>query len=217
MISSKRMKKIGLSMVATLVCATASNIQAENTKPNIVFFLVDDFGWGALSGMGSQFHETPNIDKLAESGMSFSNGYAACTVCSPSRAAILTGCYPGRTRLTDWITGWKKPYAKLSVPDWKMYIDHERILLPEALKESGYATRFIGKWHLLPENKKELMKDHYPDSHGFDENIGGREWGKPQGKGKYFHPFNMPNVTSKKGDFLTDRLTDYAVEFIDQH
>ena len=82
-------------------------------KPNVVFFLVDDFSWGALSSHGSNFHETPNIDKLARSGMTFTNGYAACTVCSPSRAAILTGCYPARTHLTDWIAGHRKPFEKL--------------------------------------------------------------------------------------------------------
>ena len=103
-------------------------VSAKSTKPNVVFFLVDDFGWGSLSSMGSKFHETPNIDKLAERGITFSNGYAACTVCSPSRAAILTGRYPGRTNLTDWIAGHRHPYAKLKVPDWQMYMDHERTL-----------------------------------------------------------------------------------------
>ncbi len=185
-------------------------------KPNIVFFLVDDFGWGALSSMGSQLHETPNIDKLAASGMSFTNAYAACTVCSPSRAAILTGAYPARIHLTDWISGHKRPKAKLAVPDWKMYIDHERVTLAEALQEQGYATSFIGKWHLIPHLQPELMPHHYPESHGFDQNIGGREWGRPLGAGMYFHPFDLPNVESKEGDYLTDRLTDYAVEFIEE-
>ncbi|MDD7986163.1 sulfatase [Lentisphaera marina] len=200
-----------------LVLISINSVFAESGKPNVVFFLVDDFGWGALSSMGSDFHETPNIDQLAKSSMAFTDGYAACTVCSPSRAAILTGAYPGRTKLTDWIAGHKRPYAKLSVPDWNMKMEHERILLPEALKEAGYATSFIGKWHLLPIKDEELMKDHFPESHGFDQNIGGREWGQPKGRGKYFHPFDMPNMTSKEGDYLTDRLTDYAVEFIEKN
>lgn len=209
-------KRIAFMVLGMLI--GMSHVEAApKEKPNVVFFLVDDFGWGALSSMGSEFHETPNIDKLAKSGMSFSNGYAACTVCSPSRSAILTGSYPGRTNLTDWIAGHKKPYNKLNVPDWNMKIDHERIVLPEALKEAGYATSFIGKWHLMPTEQKEIMKDHFPESHGFDQNIGGREWGQPKGRGKYFHPFDMPNVTSKEGDFLTDRLTDYAVDFISDH
>ncbi|EDM28522.1 putative secreted sulfatase ydeN precursor [Lentisphaera araneosa HTCC2155] len=200
-----------------MIIMSLNFLMAEKAKPNVVFFLVDDFGWGALSSMGSNFHETPNIDNLAKSGVAFSDGYAACTVCSPSRAAILTGRYPGRTHLTDWIPGHKRPYAKLSVPDWNMKMEHEGILFPEALKEAGYATSFIGKWHLLPINEKEKMKDHYPEFHGFDQNIGGREWGQPKGRGIYFHPFDMPNMTSKEGDYLTDRLTDYAVDFIEKH
>jgi arylsulfatase A len=202
----KKLVSITILLLMTAVVATAAD------KPNFVFFLVDDFGWGALSSMGSKFHETPNIDKLASSGMRFSNGYAACTVCSPSRAAILTGVYPGRSHLTDWIAGHPGRDKKLKIPDWQMYMDHERILLPEALKENGYKTFFLGKWHLMPKGK--TSKEHYPTSHGFDVNIGGREWGQPKGKGRYFHPFDMPNVTSKEGDFLTDRLTDYAVDLI---
>lgn len=205
-----RMMAIGFTLLV-------SSATAAERKPNVVFFLVDDFGWGALSCMGSEFHETPNIDKLAKRGMSFTNGYAACTVCSPSRAAILTGCYPGRLHLTDWIAGHNKPTAKLAIPDWNMKIDHERIVLPEALKEAGYATCFIGKWHLMPINEPQNMKDHFPESHGFDSNIGGREWGQPKGKGKYFFPWDMPNVEGgKEGDYLTDKLTDYAVDFIDK-
>lgn len=183
-------------------------------KPNFVFFLVDDFSEGALSGGGSDLIETPNIDRLMKQSMRFTNGYAACTVCSPSRAAILTGAYPGRTNCTDWIVGHKNPKAKLKVPDWNMKMHHERIVLPEALKEAGYKTQFVGKWHLLPINDPAAMDKHFPEAHGFDVNIGGREWGQPKGPGKYFHPFGMPGVTSKPGDFLTDRLTDYAVDFI---
>ncbi|MDA3923681.1 MAG: sulfatase-like hydrolase/transferase [Kiritimatiellae bacterium] len=189
---------------------------AAESKPNFVFLLVDDLGWGDFGCYGAEFNETPNIDKLASQGMMFSNGYAACTVCSPSRAAILSGCYPARLHLTDWIAGHKKPYAKLSVPDWKIKIDHERILLPEALKEAGYATAFLGKWHLMPIGQDDFDQ-HYPTSHGFDVNIGGREWGQPKGPGKYFSPFDMPNLDNgKPGDFLTDKLTDAAVDYLDK-
>ena len=189
-------KKAGYLTLALL--AVTHLVQANLERPNVVFFLVDDFGWGALSSSGSKFQETPNIDKLAASGMSFTNGYAACTVCSPSRAATLTGCYPGRTHLTDWIDGHKRPFAKLQVPDWNMKMEHERILLPEALKELGYATSFIGKWHLLPINEKELMKDHFPESHGFDQNIGGREWGQPKGRGQTFIPLTCLMSPARK-------------------
>jgi len=198
------------------VILTIQPALAKNAKPNFVFFLVDDFGWGSISAMGHEFVETPNIDRLVKSGMQFTSGYAACTVCSPSRAAILTGAYPGRINLTNWIPGHRK-VGKLLIPDWQKFMDHERILLPEALKENGYRTAFIGKWHLMPGGDKDRFKEHYPGNHGFDINIGGREWGQPKGKGKYFHPFDMPNVTSKEGDYLTDRLTDYAVDIVDKN
>jgi arylsulfatase A len=189
---------------------------AATEKPNIVFLLVDDLGLGDFGTYGAKFYETPNIDKLATDGMFFSNAYAACTVCSPSRAAILSGCYPARLHLTDWIAGHNNPKAKLKIPDWKMKIDHERILLPEALKEAGYSTGFFGKWHLMPNGQAD-MNEHFPTNHGFDINIGGREWGQPKGKGKYFYPFDMPGLDEgKPGDYLTDVLTDKAIDFIDK-
>ena len=190
-------------------------LSAQNQKPNIVFLLVDDLGYGDFGCYGAKFYETPNIDKLAQKGMKFTNAYSACTVCSPSRAAILTGQYPARTKLTDWIAGHKHPYAKLSVPDWNMKIDHTQVVLPEALKEAGYSTAFLGKWHLMPEGQADFDQ-HYPTSHGFDVNIGGREWGAPKGPGKYFSPFDMPNLSDgQPGDFLTDKLTDAAIGILD--
>ncbi len=193
-----------------------SYLIAAVAKPNVVFLLVDDLGWADFGCYGAKFYETPNIDKLAAQGMRFTHAYSACTVCSPSRAAILTGCYPARIHLTDWIAGHKKPQARLKIPDWKMKIDHERILLPEALKEGGYATGFFGKWHLMPDGAADFSK-HYPTDHGFDCNIGGREWGQPKGPGKYFAPFGMPNLNGKPGEFLTDALTDQALAFMEKH
>ena len=184
-------------------------------KPNIIFLLVDDLGFGDFGCYDAEFNETPNIDKLASEGMLFNNAYAAATVCSPSRGAILTGQYPARTHLTDWITGHEFPHAKLSVPDWNTRIEHKLTTLPEALKEGGYATAFFGKWHLMPSGQSDF-EDHYPTNHGFDINVGGREWGQPKGSGKYFSPFEMPNLDDgKPGDFLTDKLTDAALQFID--
>lgn len=198
-----------------LLLAAGGLVQAESQRPNFVFLLVDDLGWGDFGCYGAEFYETPKIDKLASEGMQFSNGYAACTVCSPSRAAILSGRYPARLHLTDWIVGHKHPFAKLSVPDWNIRIDHERVLLPEALKEAGYATAFFGKWHLMPIGQPDFDQ-HYPTSHGFGINVGGREWGQPKGKGKYFSPFDMPGLDDgKEGDFLTDKLTDAAIDFLD--
>ncbi|MBC8434712.1 MAG: sulfatase [Verrucomicrobia bacterium] len=188
-------------------------------KPNVVVFLVDDFSAGALSAYGSDLHETPNIDRLAASGASFTQGYAACTVCSPSRAAILTGKAPARIRLTDWIVGHlsKAKGRKLLLPDWTKFVNHSEETLAEALKSEGYKTGFFGKWHLMPYTNPAIVDQHYPENHGFDLNIGGREWGQPKGEGKYFHPFAMPNMDSQPGDFLTDRLTDYAVGFIEEN
>ena len=185
-------------------------------KPNFVFFLIDDMGRADIGAYGSKFHETPNIDKIAADGMKFMNGYSACTVCSPSRAAIITGQYPGRLHLTDWIAGHNKGVPKLKIPDWKMYMDHSLTTMPEALKEAGYNTAFIGKWHLMPYKDPKIFKKHFPEDHGFDVNIGGREWGQPKGRGKFFFPFDMPNVEGKKGDYLTDVLTDKAVEYINK-
>lgn len=203
------------NILVVLLFSFPALLFATEKKPNFVFLLVDDLGWGDFGCYGAEFNETPNIDRLAEEGMLFSNAYAACTVCSPSRAAILTGCYPARLHLTDWITGHDYPYAQLSVPDWKIELDHERILLPEALRDAGYATAFLGKWHLMP-NGKNNFDEHYPTAHGFDVNIGGREWGQPKGRGKYFSPFDMPGLDDgEPGDFLTDNLTDAALEYLD--
>ena len=204
------MKKLAL----ILFLAATRLLCAAEAKPNIVFLLVDDLGWGDFGCYGAEFYETPHIDKLAAKGMRFTNAYAACTVCSPSRAAILAGQYPARLHLTDWIAGHNNPKAKLKIPDWKMKLDHERVLMPEALKEAGYDTGFFGKWHLMPNGQPD-MQEHYPTDHGFDINVGGREWGQPKGPGKYFSPFGMPGLDDgKPGDFLTDKLTDAAVDFI---
>ncbi|MGC6427109.1 MAG: sulfatase [Akkermansiaceae bacterium] len=188
----------------------------QQERPNIVFLLVDDLGWGDFGCYGAEFYETPNIDRLAKEGMLFTDGYAACTVCSPTRGALLTGCYPARTHLTDWIAGHAHPYAKLSVPAWTTKIEHDRITLPEALKKGGYSTGFFGKWHLMPIGKPDFEM-HYPTDHGFDLNAGGREWGQPKGRGRYFSPFDMPGLPDgEKGSYLTDQLTDEALDFIDK-
>ncbi len=209
------MNRITHALIA-LALLLSPFVSAKSDKPNFVVFLVDDMGWGDVGAYDSVYHETPHIDQLAAEGMKFNQAYAACAVCSPSRAAILTGQYPARTNLTDWIPGHKSPKGKLKVPDWTMYMEHERITLAEALQEAGYRTQFIGKWHLLPVPYPEEWENHYPDKHGFDSNIGGREWGQPKGPGKYFFPFGMPNLEGKEGDYLTDALTDAAVDFIEQ-
>lgn len=206
-----------------LPLTTSATAASSERPPNIVFLLVDDLGWGAMGSYGAELHDTPNFDALAARGMRFDNAYAACTVCSPSRAAILTGRYPARLRLTDWIPGHENPDAPLAVPNWSREIDPGLVTLPEALGEHGYRTWFLGKWHLMPiydqwsahRTKLEQAK-HTPERHGFDVNIAGREWGQPKGRGRYFYPFDMPGIQSgEEGEYLTDRLTDEALKLLD--
>src|SRR6056297_2751503 len=142
------------ALYVALVCVIAAQctniVTARQPKPNVVVFLVDDLGPGEVCSYASKFHETPNIDALAAQGMKFTAAYSGATLCSPSRASIMSGCSPARLHLTDWIPGQKQINRKSLVPDWKTYIDKERVLLPEAMKEQGYATCFAGKWHLIP-------------------------------------------------------------------
>ncbi len=117
-------------------------------KPNFLFILIDDLGWADLGCYGSTFHETPNIDRLAAQGMRFTDAYAACPVCSPTRASILTGKYPATVNLTDFIPGHPRPWAKLRVPKFNQQLPLEEATIPEALKRAGYVSACMGKWHL---------------------------------------------------------------------
>jgi arylsulfatase A-like enzyme len=185
--------------------------KSENDKPNILFILVDDLGWADLSFNGSQFYETPNIDKLAASGMVFTDAYAASPICSPSRAAIVTGKYPARLNLTDYIPG-NQHYGphknqKLASLPFKLQVDLEEYTIAEAFKDAGYHTFFAGKWHLGEEDK------YYPQHQGFDINKGGNKTGTPAGG--YFAPYNNPQLEDGvEGEYLTDRLTDETIDFI---
>jgi arylsulfatase A-like enzyme len=174
-------------------------------KPNVVFILIDDMGVTDLGCGGSSFYETPNIDRLAQRGMTFRNAYSACTVCSPTRASLLTGKYPARLHLTDWIPGHGKPKAKLKVPDWTQALPTDERTLPRALKAAGYVSGSFGKWHLGEE-------DHSPEKVGFDLNVAGTNQGSPP---SYFSPYKNRRIgDGEKGEYLTDRLTDEAIKFI---
>ncbi len=187
---------------------TSGSAADAGVRPNIIFILVDDMGWTDLGCQGSKFYETPNIDRLAREGMRFTQAYAACTVCSPTRAALMSGKYPARLHLTDWIAGHVRPKAKLKVPDWRMHLPLEELTIAEALKESGYATVSIGKWHLGG-------REFYPDRQGFDLNVGGCDKGQPP---SYFSPYGIPTLADgPKGEFLSDRLTDETLKFIEQN
>jgi len=197
-------------VVGALALIGTSGFAAETgvTKPNLIFVLVDDMGWTDLGCMGSTFYEAPHIDRLASQGMRFTQAYSACTVCSPTRAAVLTGKYPARLHITDWITGHVRPHAKLRVPDWTMYLSPEETTIADALRKAGYATASIGKWHLGGEK-------FYPDRHGFDLNIGGTDKGSPL---SYFAPYRIPTLPEgPAGEFLSDRLTTEALTFIERN
>ncbi len=193
-----------LAMVAGLTGAGG----APAAKLNIIFVLTDDLGWTDLGCQGSQFYETPNIDRLAREGMRFTQAYSACTVCSPTRAALMTGKYPARLHLTDWIAGHVLPKAKLKVPDWQMHLPLAERTIAEALRAAGYATASIGKWHLGG-------SEFYPDRQGVDVNLAGCDRGQPP---SYFSPYGIPTLSDgPKGEFLSDRLTDEALKFMEQN
>ncbi|MGQ9913559.1 MAG: sulfatase, partial [Thermogutta sp.] len=205
-------------MIAALALAAAPGFTrsagAETPSPprpwNVILILIDDLGAADLSYAGSRFYETPNIDRLASGGMRFTHGYSACTVCSPTRAAILTGQYPARLHITDWIKGHQRPKAKLRVPDWTMYLPLEETTLAERLHAAGYATIHIGKWHLGD-------PPYYPQHQGFDVNLGGTFMGHP---GSYFFPYGtgerrVPLAGGAEGEYLTDRLAAEAVRLIE--
>lgn len=195
----------GALLLASPAALPASEPAKPAAKPNIVFILIDDMGWTDVGCFGSKIYQTPNIDKLAAQGMRFTDAYAACNVCSPTRASILTGKYPARLHLTDWIPGKNIPNAKLKIPDWTMHLPLEETTLAEALKPAGYVSACIGKWHLGDEA-------YYPEKQGFEVNIGGYHKGHPQ---SYFSPYKNPKLPNgPNGEYLTDRLAAEAENFI---
>ena len=198
-----------LSWMAPLVLLQAGEPAAQSKKPNIVFILADDLGWADLGCYGSTFHETPNLDKLAGQGMRFTDAYAACAVCSPTRASIVTGKYPARLHITDWIPGrGEKPEQKLKQPDFQQFLPTDEFTIAKVLKAGGYRTAFIGKWHLGE------SPSCWPEHQGFDLNIAGCGHGQPP---SYFSPYGFPNLTDgPKGEYLNERLTDEALKFIER-
>ena len=219
-----------------ILCAIAalSSFARATNHPNVIVILVDDMGWMDLSCQGSDYYRTPSIDRLATEGMRFTNGYAACAVCSPTRAALQTGRYPHRVGVTDWIrsrfqrgrigTPAKNPTEyvggknrKFLCPPNPYWMEHEEISIAEALKARGYQSGYIGKWHLGD-------PAWFPPGQGYDENKGGCDYGQPP---SYFDPYNQPkgrhetlrqgihNLPGrKKGEYLTHREADEAETLI---
>ncbi|MAN06016.1 MAG: sulfatase [Planctomycetaceae bacterium] len=196
--------------------------QGYGRPQNIVLFLIDDLGWMDLGCQGSTYYQTPNVDKLAAEGVRFTDAYAACAVCSPTRASILTGKYPARLLLTDWLpSGRWKPSSKLIEGRKIRGLPLEEYTLAETLRDAGYQTIHIGKWHLGSE------PFCLPQHHGFDINIAGNAHGAP---GQYFFPYQgdwaIPTTPlratwnvlpdGKPGEYLTSRLTDEAITIIEK-
>ncbi len=193
--------------------------QEPTPKPNIIFILADDLGWADLGCYGNMFNETPALDSLAKAGIHFTQAYATCPVCSPSRASIMTGKTPIATGITDWIPGRKqvtgtKPNDGLIGADTKQFLDLQETTLAEVLKANGYATALFGKWHLGNET-------YFPEKQGFDLAVGKPHSGTPL---SYFFPYQNKNNTSedlnlegKQGEYLTDRLTDETIRFMEQN
>ena len=182
--------------------------QPASARPwNVLFILIDDMGWTDLGCFGSTFHRTPNIDRLASQGMRFTNAYAACPVCSPTRASILTGKYPARLHITDWIPGLVPPGMAMREPEWTKQLPIEETTIAEALKPRGYTTAAIGKWHLG-------NPPFYPEKQGFDRNVAGTSEPQPP---IYFSPYLIATLPDgPAGEYLTDRLTKESLRFLDE-
>jgi len=201
-----------------LTASVRGAIKVLSPRPNFVFILADDLGWADLGCYGSDLHETPNIDKLARKGMRFTDAYAAAPVCSPTRASIMTGKYPARLHTTIWYEAATNPPQgrKLIPPVTQGNMPHEEVTIAEVLKDAGYFTVHVGKWHLG-------NAAHYPQTQGFDVNIGGTFWGAPA---TFFYPYGgssrwggeyryVPHLEfGAEGEYLTDRLTDESLRIM---
>ena len=198
-----------LSFLLLLMLLPSCNNESLD-KPNIILIVADDLGWSDLSYMGSEYYETPNIDKLSKSGMTFYNGYASSANCAPSRATMLSGKYHtehGIYTVRNSDRGSRKT-RKIIPIETKTTLDLDFFVIPEMLKEMGYTNGHFGKWHLGDVG-------FHPEQSGFDVNIGGNRHGGPGG---YFAPYPNPELENEpKGEYLTDRIGDEVVKFIDQN
>ncbi|MHC4743593.1 MAG: sulfatase-like hydrolase/transferase [Planctomycetota bacterium] len=205
------LKVIGAGAAAIVLpsCVRASQNKTKKRSkaaPNVVFVLADDLGWAELGCYGNEFNETPNLDKLAHQGMRFTDACAAAPVCSPFRAALMTGQWPARVGITDYLR-----------PNDPKHLSTDYITIAEALKQAGYATGMIGKWHLTG-YANHGAEEFPPTVHGFDEAIVSENRGI--GGGSYFHPYHFNREIEqriKPKEYLVDRCNLEAVEFIERH
>jgi uncharacterized sulfatase len=196
---------LGLGQITALT--PVFGISAENgdvtNRPNFLFILADDLGWSQVGCYGSDFYETPNIDRLARAGMRFTDAYAACPVCSPTRASIMTGKYPARLHLTDFIAGGSFPYEKYNQPEWQKYLPLEEVTIAEVLKTAGYATASFGKWHLSIDKKPPRSLPFNPDEQGFDE---------------YFITYKpSPKADPESDAHNVKAITQKSLDFMERH
>ena len=203
------LRPAALASLGALLFTQLTSAMPREGPPNVIFILIDDLGWADLGCYGSTFHQTPHLDRLAAQGVRFTHAYAASPLCSPTRAAILTGKHPARLHLTTYLPGRAdSPAQKLLHPAIRKHLPLEEVTLAEALKPGGYRSGHIGKWHLG-------SKDFLPEDQGFDLNIGGTAGGSPP---RGYFGFQTPTLTAANPDqYLTDRLTREAERFIDEH
>jgi arylsulfatase A len=219
------MKKFPALLVALAVlcrAALGSDLDTSPERPNIVLIMADDLGWKDLHCYGNEKLDTPNIDRLAQQGLLFTDAYSASPVCTPTRAALMTGEAPARLNITNHAGGhplnFQKPGTNLITPEWLRHLPLERVTLAEQLKQAGYATVFVGKWHLSnrygsqSDHKRPTEEELRPEYQGFDLNVGGCRFGGPP---SYFSPYKLPNVKAKSsGEYLPDRCADECIDFI---
>ena len=203
-------KTLSVILIVSLALIQRSEAAERLQAPNILFILVDDMGWRDLACYGHQIHETPHIDRLASQGMRFTDAYAACPICAPSRAAIMTGKLPSRTGYVDNFIS-ETQGNRLSRSSDRQFLKLEEFTLAEAFQAGGYQTGFIGKWHLTADNNSRL-----PTDQGFDSNVAGGWWGHPRGKKGFFSPYDMFALENgPEGEYLTDRLTSETIRTMD--
>ena len=197
-------------LMLAIAIATGVSADAPGKRPHVLLILADDLGWMDLHCQGNEVLRTPNLDKLATGGLRFTHAYAAAPVCSPTRAALVTGLAPARLHITqhgkDTRQFWPED-RMIQPPPSDNTLPQQQVTLAERLREAGYATGFFGKWHLGGEG-------FYPDTQGFDINIAGCDLGGPP---TYFDPYRIPTLPDRKtGEYLTDRLADEAVRWMER-
>ena len=197
-----------LTIILFIFIVLESGCKKRNSPPNIIFILADDMGCAQLGCYGSRYYQTPNIDRLASEGMRFAHAYSAAAVCSPTRASILTGKYPARLHLTDFIAGNPQDHYPLSQPRWQPFLPLAEVTIAEVLKEYGYQTAHFGKWHLSPEKTPPGSLPFNPDQQGFDAHF---VTYKPSGD------LAQPWQDAETDAHNVDTITSLSLEFMEKN